>query len=143
MPDQSNIIDIARILFTSWMYVLLRLSLGLILSGLLFSPAEGVCLLPFTTDKPESEYQANTGNIRYQESVFRIEKSRNDRVPGGSEKRSIPFLIDGSVIGLGHSSTVLTGPFPKTALSLHHEQESLHFALTIRPPPVQFDMNAL
>src|SRR5687767_8139696 len=60
---------------------LFRFSLWIILSGLLFSPAEGVCLLPFphaAFDNETCDPSVNSSVIRYQPSVRRIGKDAED-----------------------------------------------------------------
>jgi hypothetical protein len=118
------------------MTAFLRISLWLILSGLLFSPAEGVCLLPFPSEVNESEYEANTGIVRYQESVFRIEKPRNGSFPGHRpEQQSTPFVVDSSFFDSATSIYSLFGCSRSEPATRFHKQESLQDALTIRPPP--------
>ena len=118
------------------MTAVLRISLSIVLSGLLFSPAEGVCLLPLPADMPDTEYEANTGTVRYLESIFRIEKPGNGVVTTQrSEKQSTPFVVSDSFCDSGSSVSRLVccvcvdGPFDFKKLT------SVHNALTIRPPP--------
>ena len=68
-----------------------KLSQMIVLAGLLFSPAEGICLLPF----PHVAFDAETrnssieaGTFRYQKSIRRIEKDRGERTGKVSDRDS-------------------------------------------------------
>ena len=59
-----------------------RLSQIIVLAGLLFSPAEGICLLPFphaALDAETHESSIESGPLQYQKSIRRIEKDPGER----------------------------------------------------------------
>ena len=63
----------------------------IVLAGLLFSPAEGICLLPFphvALDAETSNSSIEAGTFRYQNSIRRIEKDRGERAGKVSDRDS-------------------------------------------------------
>lgn len=68
-----------------------RLSLMIVVAGLLFSPAEGICLLPFphvALDAETHDSSVEAGTFRYQKSIRRIEKDPGERTGKVSDRDS-------------------------------------------------------
>jgi len=68
-----------------------RLTQIIVLAGLLFSPAEGICLLPFphvALDAETHDSSIESGTFRYQKSIRRMEKDPGERTGKVSERES-------------------------------------------------------
>jgi hypothetical protein len=122
--------------FAHLMRAPLRISLWFVLSGLLFSPAEGVCLLPFPPGLVQHRQKANTRTFPYQETVLKIEKHSKER---SSPHRCSKFADQGALPGAFFDVTANVATFTeetvRTAASGRYLHEDTQARQTIRPPP--------
>ena len=144
--ESHNIVNKPAAFFPSFsMRISNRIGLWLILSGLLFSPAEGICLLPFPSDDRgnlERESNLRSGAQRYQESICRAEKGRK-KSTYRSAKDVFPLAVGQSPAA---PVDALFGP-AGSVIGYHHlhfyKSEGLQHQLNIRPPPSALNLNAL
>ena len=116
-----------------------KTSLLVILLGLLFSPAEGICLLPIRDAVPVDavrEYSVSSRPTRFQSTVIRAEKNPDDANKFGrsyghlfisSGVLSARFCFDAELV---ESRTARNSFIPHALVDSH-----FHSAQGPRPPP--------
>ena len=111
----------------------------IVVAGLLFSPAEGICLLPFphaTLDAGTHDTSIEAGTFRFQKSIRRFEKDPGERTGKVSERDSIDSgsgypASDRFLLRLAYAAGIAvdlsTTPFVKNHFLTAHNT---------RPPPL-------